>query len=133
MVGVQVFLLVHRLHKEGKAGKDLAQAVFDAMFADMDTNLREIGVGDMTVGKKVKAMWEAFHGRSTAYAAALDASDAEALAVALERNVWRMAAPAGAAAVLARAILDQSTALAGQPLADLLAGRVKLPATRHAA
>jgi len=35
--------------------------------------------------------------------------------------------------VLARAILDQSTALAGQPLADLLAGRVKLLAMRHAA
>lgn len=133
MVGVQVFLLVHRLHTEGKAGKDLAQAVFDAMFADMDTNLREIGVGDMTVGKKVKAMWEAFNGRSTAYATALEAGDAEALAAALDRNVWRTAAPPGAAAVLARAMMDQTAALAAQPLEALLAGRVTLSPVRQAA
>ena len=133
MVGMQVFLVVHRLHTEGKAGKDLAQAVFDAMFADMDTNLRELGVGDMTVAKKVKAMWEAFHGRSTAYAAAIDSGDTAGLASALERNVWRMEAPPGAPAELARAMLDQARILAAKPLTDFLAGRVMLHPVRRAA
>ena len=55
---------------EPDPGPALAQAVFDAMFPDMDINLREMGVGDMSVGKRNRAMWEAFHGRSAAYAAA---------------------------------------------------------------
>ena len=45
------------------------------MFSDMDQNLREIGVSDLSVGKRVKAMWEAFHGRARAYATALDTDD----------------------------------------------------------
>ena len=57
-------------------GPTLAQAVFDAMFLDMDINLREMGVGDLSVGKRNRAMWEAFHGRTAAYAAAWDNSSA---------------------------------------------------------
>ena len=89
MVGLYVFLVVHRLHAASEEGKQLAQAVFDAMFSDMDINLREIGISDMTVGKKVRAMWEAFNGRSAAYGAAVQADDPEALATAIARNVWR--------------------------------------------
>lgn len=130
MVGLHVFLVVHRLHAESKAGKDLAQAVFDAMFSDMDITLRELGVGDMSVGKRVRAMWEAFNGRSTAYAAALDARDLPAMTEAVARNVWR-GTPAGAAAeTIAAAMLDQAADLAAQPIADLLAGRVRFRPTR---
>ena len=53
----------------------------------MDINLREMGVGDLSVGKRNRAMWEAFHGRSAAYAAAWD--DAVALEASLARNLWR--------------------------------------------
>ena len=70
-------------------GPAIAQAVFDAMFADMDINLREMGVSDLRVGKRMRQMWEAFHGRCLAYEAALDAGDQAALATALDRNVWR--------------------------------------------
>jgi len=106
----------------------LGQAVFDAMFRDMDQNLREIGVGDLSVGRRVRAMWEAFHGRSKAYASAMGMGR-PALAAALDRNVWRGAAPDGAAATLAGVVLAQSAHLAGQPLAALAGGAVDfLPA-----
>ena len=82
LVGLHAFLLIRRF-SEDKAAKDLAQAVFDAMFNDMDVNLREMGVGDLSVGKKVRVMWEAFHGRAAVYAEAMKLGP-EALAEALE-------------------------------------------------
>uniref|UniRef100_UPI001F282761 ubiquinol-cytochrome C chaperone family protein n=1 Tax=Falsiroseomonas oryziterrae TaxID=2911368 RepID=UPI001F282761 len=101
LVSLHNGLLVCRILREADPrAKDLAQAVFDAMFADMDLNLREMGVGDLAVGKRVKRMWEAFHGRAQAYEAALRAGDRAALEEALSRNVWRGAAPAGSPARL---------------------------------
>ena len=82
------------------------------MFNDMDVNLREMGVGDLSVGKRVRAMWEAFHGRSTAYGGALEAGDAALLAAALERNVWR-GKPAGSASARL-AMLAMTGVLHGQ-------------------
>lgn len=130
-IALYVFLLIHRLHRLPDAGPGLAQAVFDAMFSDMDINLREMGVGDLSVGRRVRAMWEALHGRSSAYAAAVDAEDIAGLETALARNVWRGAMPpAGAAAALARLVLAQAGGLAEQPLAALAAGEVRfLPAS----
>ena len=133
VIGLYVFLTVHRLHAESKVGKDLAQAVFDAMFSDMDINLREIGVSDMRIGKRVRDMWEAFNGRSTAYAAALDAGDAALLAEAVARNVWRGTAPEGSASALAALMLDQAAHLATQPITALAAGRVSFRPARMAA
>jgi cytochrome b pre-mRNA-processing protein 3 len=115
LVGLHAFLLIRRLQQAPPPGPDLAQAVFDAMFRDMDHNLREIGVGDLSVKRKVQQMWEAFHGRATAYEAALAGPDPEALTAALVRNVWR-AAPAPHAAALARATRAQAAHLDAQPL-----------------
>jgi cytochrome b pre-mRNA-processing protein 3 len=64
LISLYAFLLIHRLRGLPDPGAALAQAVFDAMFSDMDMNLRELGVGDLSVGKRVRAMWEAFHGRA---------------------------------------------------------------------
>jgi cytochrome b pre-mRNA-processing protein 3 len=143
VVGLHVALLIRRLRADpDPRGAALAQAVFDAMFADMDINLREMGVGDLAVGKRVKRMWEAFHGRALAYEAALDAGDAAALAAALVRNVWRAedgsaeaAAAAPGAALLAAQAARLAEALAGQPFDALVQGRIRLPppAAPHAA
>ena len=128
LVGLYAFLLVRRLEAEPPAGHHLAQAVFDAMFSDMDVTLRELGVGDLSVGKRVKAMWEAFHGRARAYEAALGAADDAAidaaLGTALARNVWRGSPPAGGPAALARLVRAEDRHLAGQALAGLAAGDV---------
>ncbi len=123
MVGLHVFLLIRRLLVLPPPGAALAQSVFDAMFNDMDMNLREIGVGDMSIGKKVKKMWEAFHGRAAAYQAALGEEDPAALEAALRRNVWRGAESPHAPA-LARFARALDSHLAGQGLAEFAAGRV---------
>ena len=124
LIGLFVVLLIHRLRALPPPGADLAQAVFDAMFADMDFNLRELGVGDLSVGKRVKAMWEALHGRAIAYEPALATGDAPALAAALARNVWRGNAPAGAPARLADAALRQRRHLDSFDLPAFRAGEV---------
>jgi cytochrome b pre-mRNA-processing protein 3 len=130
LVGLFAALLIHRLRALPAPGAALAQAVFDAMFADMDFSLREIGVGEMSVGKKMREMWEAFHGRAMAYESPLASHDAPALAEALGRNVWRGAPPEGAALALARAALAQDRALAGQDLPAFLRGQAHfLPAS----
>jgi cytochrome b pre-mRNA-processing protein 3 len=126
MVGLHAALLIRGLRLCPEPGPALAQAVFDAMFSDMDRNLREMGVSDLAVGKRVRAMWEAFHGRAQAYDAALAAGDSDALAAAIGRNVWRgEPAPPGAAETLARIALARSAYLANQPLADFTAGKVR--------
>lgn len=123
LVGLHAFLLIQRLKPEPEPGPGVAQAVFDAMFSDMDINLRELGVSDMSIGRRVRAMWEAFHGRANVYGAAMTAGDADALEAALARNIWRGADPPdGSAAALRRAVLAQSAHLSGQRFEDLIAG-----------
>jgi cytochrome b pre-mRNA-processing protein 3 len=125
LVSLHVALLIRRLRTDADGrGPALAQAVFDAMFADMDVNLREMGVGDLSVGKRVRRMWEAFHGRALAYEAALDSPDPAALAAAIDRNVWRAEAPDDAPARLAARARAQAGHLAGQGMDALSAGRV---------
>ena len=132
LVGMHAGVLIRRLHRDpDPRGAEAAQAVFDAMFADMDMSLREMGVGDMSVGKRVRRMWEAFHGRARAYEAALDAGDRAALEAAVARNVLRAgtdAPPPGASALADRAE-RMAAALAAQPLAALLRGEVSFPPT----
>jgi cytochrome b pre-mRNA-processing protein 3 len=131
-IALHVYLVVRRLDTDAGPGSALAQAVFDAMFLDMDINLREMGVGDLSVGKRNRAMWEAFHGRSAAYAAAW--GDAAALQAAFARNFWRGAEPpAGSAAALVRLAGAQAACLAGQGLDALLRGELQfLPAEEAA-
>jgi cytochrome b pre-mRNA-processing protein 3 len=125
MIGLYTFLLIQRLKREAAPGPALAQAVFDAMFSDMDINLREMGVGDLSVGRKVRVMWEAFHGRAAAYAEAMNASDLAALDAALERNVWRgKAPPDNAIQALRRLVLAQEAQLLSQNLDALAQGMV---------
>jgi cytochrome b pre-mRNA-processing protein 3 len=131
LIGLHTFLLIQRLKREAEPGPALAQAVFDAMFSDMDINLRELGVSDMSIGRRVRAMWEAFHGRAHVYGAAMDAGDNAALETALARNIWRGAAPPdGAAAALRSLALAHAAHLADQGTGALTAGKVTfLPAS----
>ena len=118
-------LAIRRLQAVPNPGPALAQSVFDAMFADMDFNLRELGVGDLSLPKRMKAMWEGFHGRALAYQLVLEAHDEAGLEAALARNVWRGQPPAGAAPALAAATLRQDHHLATQTLSGLRLGRIE--------
>src|ERR1700733_12293498 len=64
----------------------VSQAFFDRFCEDMDANLREMGVGDLTVPKRMQAFGEAFYGRAAAYDAALAEGDRD-LAMAVGRNI----------------------------------------------
>jgi cytochrome b pre-mRNA-processing protein 3 len=87
LLALHMFLLLHRLGAEGAAMRGLAQDLFDLMFGDMDRSLREMGVSDMSVGKRVKEMARAFYGRIDAYEPAL--GDLAQLEAALARNLYR--------------------------------------------
>ncbi|MFN7308297.1 MAG: ubiquinol-cytochrome C chaperone family protein [Alphaproteobacteria bacterium] len=126
LIHLHAALLVRRLRRDtDRRGPALAQAVFDAMFSDMDVNLREMGVSDLVVGKRVRGLWEAFHGRAIAYEAALDATDAAAMAAALARNVWREDEAGPVAHRLARIAFAQAEHLQSQGFPQLLAGQAQ--------
>ncbi len=86
MLILHLWLVLRRLQPMD-GGNGLSQALFDRFCADMDANLREMGVGDLTVPKRMQAFGEAFYGRSAAYDLAFVAGD-EDLAQALSRNVF---------------------------------------------
>lgn len=128
LVALHAFMVLRRLQADpGRTGV-LAQALFDAMFDDMDRSLREMGAGDLGVGRRVKFMASSFLGRVKAYEGGLDGGD-EALRSALVRNLYgTVPAPADGAAAMARYTRDQLAALEAQPLDDLVAGRVRFDA-----
>src|SRR4030081_1720175 len=82
---LHLWMVLRRL-KTIEGGADLSQALFDRFCDDMDGNLREMGVGDLTVPKRMQAFGEAFYGRAAAYDLALT-DGVEALAQALCKNI----------------------------------------------
>jgi cytochrome b pre-mRNA-processing protein 3 len=126
---LHVALFSRRARADGAPGGALAQEVFDRFCRDMDHNLREIGISDTSLARKMRKIGEAFYGRAAAYDAALAAPGEAALAEALGRNVFGAAAAASAGAQrLARYVRAADAELAGQTLAGFAAGRVRFPA-----
>ena len=76
LIVLHVHLLSRALRLAGTSGTRISDLIFKIMMDDMDMNLREMGVGDLSVGKKVKAMARAFYGRAAAYDRALDTDTA---------------------------------------------------------
>ena len=93
MILLHSYLLFSRLKLEFKESKIIAQQVFDLMFADMNQNLRELGVGDIGVGHRIKGMVQAFYGRMKIYDHALSGSDPSILEQALTKNLYRKSTP----------------------------------------
>ncbi|HEU5017917.1 MAG TPA: ubiquinol-cytochrome C chaperone family protein [Pseudolabrys sp.] len=126
VIVLHLTLVLDRLAAD-PALRHFGQALFDLFCADMDHNLREMGVGDLAVPKKMRAFGEAFYGRAAAYREALAGEKAQALVLALQRNVYggidAGAAPARLAAYMRRAAGD----LAVQDSAALRAGNLRFP------
>ncbi|MDE3017072.1 MAG: ubiquinol-cytochrome C chaperone [Pseudomonadota bacterium] len=91
MLVLHLYLVLDACGKHREFCRDLSEA----FFSDMDRSLREMGVSDTGVGKRIKAMAQAFYGRQAAYAEA--GSDEKKLMEALRRNVWREKPAAGEA------------------------------------
>lgn len=85
MLVLHLWLVLRRLRAEGRT--ELVQTLFDHFSSDLDANLREMGVGDLAVPRRMRRFGEAFYGRAQAYDAAMTASDPQALARALARNI----------------------------------------------
>jgi cytochrome b pre-mRNA-processing protein 3 len=82
-------VLFTRLAGRGGQAEELGQAVFDIQFKAFDQALRDLGVGDVHVGKRIRVMAESFYGRLAAYRPALEADDAAGLAEAVARNLFQ--------------------------------------------
>ncbi|HET7887269.1 MAG TPA: ubiquinol-cytochrome C chaperone family protein [Bradyrhizobium sp.] len=82
---LHLWLVLRRLRSSVEA-RNLSQALFDRFCDDMDANLREMGVGDLTVPKRMQAFGEAFYGRAAAYDLAFTAGG-EAPALAVCKNI----------------------------------------------
>lgn len=124
LICLHAFLFLHRLRREAPDGAELGQRFFDTMFADLDRSLREMGTGDLSVGREIRRMAEAFYGRIAAYQRGLAEDDA-VLEEALARNLFGTAAAAPAClAAMAEYMRREVARLNEQPAPDLLAGRV---------
>ncbi|MDP6817106.1 MAG: ubiquinol-cytochrome C chaperone family protein [Alphaproteobacteria bacterium] len=143
LIVLHVFLVIRALRRSAEPGKRLSDLIFKIMMDDMDMNLREMGVGDLRVGKRVKSMARAFYGRAAAYDSAFDADrdgaaaagdgagdgGEEGLEAALLRNIYGAEEPQpGEIERLLRYVRGAEEALAGQPHEDLLGGETAFPA-----
>jgi cytochrome b pre-mRNA-processing protein 3 len=124
MIALHVILVVNRLVQGGSAAKSLSQKLFDEMFTDMDHSLREMGVSDLGLAKRVRTMAGAFYGRAKAYREAIEKNDAEALKSALLRNAYAGTAEPRVVSRLAAYVLAAAGALAAHSEEDMIAGRV---------
>lgn len=84
---LHVLLLFLRLKDEGEPGAEVAQRLFDTYVSSLDNVLRELGVGDVSVGKKMRKLGEALYGRMSVYEKAIRDGDRTALSSSLARNI----------------------------------------------
>ena len=106
--------------------KALNQELFDRFFADMDFTLREMGVGDLGVGKRVRKMSEAFMGRLLAYTKSLERNDKMELALVLARNIRRSHDSNDADRRMADYVLESRDRLSAVSDNEMQAGTVDL-------
>lgn len=128
LIVLHAMLAMRRIRAEGIDHGDLLQALFDYMFKDMDRSLREVGVGDMSVGKHIKKMAKAFYGRAAEYELAMDNSDDAAISEALKLNLYRSSEPSDAhVKAMVRYIHQADSDLKSGSFKDLCLGRLSWP------
>ena len=93
-LSLHMVMILRALRALPSPADEVAKDLTDAFFRDMDASLREMGVGDTVVPKRMKKVAESFYGRAHAYDAPLNAADDAGLALALGRNVYGSEAPA---------------------------------------
>jgi cytochrome b pre-mRNA-processing protein 3 len=122
-----MFLFQHRMRGEGGASFEIAQVLIDGFFEDVDHSLRELGIGDLGIPKRMKKLARMYYGRTTAYGDALDRGDPEALKAALARNIRPEAEAWLEVADLAAYVIEVDRALARQESAAICGGSIDFP------
>jgi len=138
MVLVHLFIVQNRLKAEGRVARSLSQAVSEVFVSEIDSAMRELGVGDLAVPKRMRKVGEAYLGRLQSYVDALADPDGSVLPAALARNIWApeddLDLSSGSATdqkadveALAAYVRAASTQLAACSYDDLSAGRLDFP------
>jgi cytochrome b pre-mRNA-processing protein 3 len=128
MLSIVMILFFRRTARSGSSGQELAQEIVDAFFQDIDHSMRELGIGDQGVPKRMKKLAGMFYGRLEAYSAALDAGDRPGLAQALQRNIHPQASEPVDTTVLADWMASADRSMADLPEDDIARGLARLPA-----
>ncbi|HEY2754182.1 MAG TPA: ubiquinol-cytochrome C chaperone family protein [Pseudolabrys sp.] len=127
LIVLHLALVLDRLMRD-PGQREAGQGLFDHFCADMDDNLREIGISDLKVPKEMRRMGEAFYGRAQAYQAALAAKGDEELIETVARNVYGAPPPGPAAAVRLAAYMREAVReVAAQDAAAVAQGALRLP------
>ena len=127
MIALHMFLFQHRLRGETGVAREIAQELIDDFFTEVEHSLRELGIGDMGVPKRMKKLARMFYGRTASYEAALDAGNRGDLAAALARNIRPDAAGWPHAADLAGYVFATHDLLASQGVGSIRAGTIEFP------
>jgi cytochrome b pre-mRNA-processing protein 3 len=117
MLALHLFLAIERLRQEGEAAARLTRLVQEIFFESLDSALREMGVGDLSVGRKIRSLAEAFYGRYAVYSRAV-AAEGDELAGAVARNILATDNPA-AGRKLALYAREAAARLAVAPIDEL--------------
>jgi cytochrome b pre-mRNA-processing protein 3 len=133
MIVLHLFLLMRRFKRGGPEQQKLGQALMERFCSDLDANLREMGVGDLTVPKKMQKFAEAFYGRSATYERALVAGDRNAGSVAIARNIFGQDHPLGGARQLSDYMFAAAAVLDASPDSAITEGRFSYPSIFGAA
>ena len=127
MLSIAMILFFRRTAKSEVSGQELAQEIIDAFFQDIDHSIRELGIGDPSVPKRMKKLAGMFYGRLESYAAALDGMDRDALALALARNIYPEATDAPPMDGLADWMIRAEASLAAVTEDEIARGAAHLP------
>jgi cytochrome b pre-mRNA-processing protein 3 len=124
---LHVALLVLRLKGQGEAAAEASQDLFETYVQSLDDALRELGVGDVVVPKRMRKLGEAFYGRTRAYEQALaERPDTKQLSALVERTLLE-GVGRGRPEELATYVGEAADLLARTSLDELLAGRAAWP------
>ena len=127
LIVLHLVLLLRRLARENGAARSLGQRLFDTFCRDLDSNLREMGIGDLAVPKHMRRFAEAFYGRQAAYVAAFDAADERDFEKALARNIFQTEGIDDRVARLARYARAALGGLDAQDQGAFVRGEVAFP------
>ena len=130
VLSVHLFAVLRRLQREGAEANALAQALSDRFSDDMETVLREIGVGDLSIPNKVRGLAASSAALFEAYTEALPAGD-DAIAAVMVAALGREGElPPAATLPLAHYLRRVAGALDGQDITALALGEVRFPEVR---
>jgi cytochrome b pre-mRNA-processing protein 3 len=127
LIAIHLVLVIHRLGQEGQQGADLARSINETCMTDLDDNMREIGIGDLAVPRKVKKAAAALYDRHRDILAALADQNGEALEASIQRDIGQLPG-AGAlnAHAIAKHVVKLNVHLASIPATDLLEGHLSM-------